>query len=556
MSFSQVGRATDVNLFKLRQQCQVDTSGSGCHVSDEQREATRSKVRFDAEDKQDAASPKGALARAILERLQKKSGSVHKVATSSPSQASPLREGSPDQQRLQPAFMSLGFDAPWTSKFTMANTPGCLSRSNEQRPDPCSYQVQWNAVIDRIPSCDFKERPKHQSRHPRQHSPAAPRSVQGENASNQKPDSSREVEHGHQLDGVSYGGSFLTSVDLLDEHGIGRNRSRIISGSVGAEPEAAPQAEDLLEQDIKGYPKLRYPHWDFAKPQGRVPLIRADTLSAPGKYEIQWRAVEPAPRTGIAFHHALSRSDAVAALGHLALPAALHSEEKRSPGGCLPDRSRAKDLVRQRPRSVNDFSKDTPRPSLYPPKDYSVKDPAVEAEILHRALSFDIKFAEKCVRPRQDVAPLLEKMVPRGRGVVHGIRDQPDFVPAPKASTSKSGTDSLASLPSSLDYSRELSLCLSQSSSTPPKRKQMMTFDYYTQFQPTLAYNNFNHGHAPVRGAGPAFESKQGSLRERKANLAASFERKGFGPGFTAASQLPRQNRSYQALPNWTNELG
>merc|ERR1740117_2868842 len=48
--------------------------------------------------------------------------------------------------------------------------------------------------------------------------------------------------------------------------------------------EVSAPAKDLHEQDIRGYHKARYPHWDFAKTGGRKALL-PDTRLPPGKYD-------------------------------------------------------------------------------------------------------------------------------------------------------------------------------------------------------------------------------------------------------------------------------
>lgn len=566
--FSAVGRTTHIQINKLREQCQVDAAGNS--LSPEQLQAAaNAKVRFVADDKskQDESLNKGALARAIMEKLQMKTNSFGSDLGKDDSTTRKLRSraGSPDQQRLQPAFKSQGFDSPMTSKFTAANTSGIVSRFSGQRPDPGQYQVQWNSVLGRIPACDFQERPRHRSR---SHDSASPRSLPGSRA--ESPNEKLEMQRSQfPVPGARvHSSSFVTSVDLaddLEEPDWRRTRREALTSTAtslhifGLNQVSEPPA-DLTDQHAAAYRHLRSPTWDFAKNSGRKSVVAGDASLAPGKYDIHWSSLQPEVKTGVPFYKTLSRDAACAVMGHFTATAALLPKDRRSPGGVLIDRSWAKDGIRTRARSVSNFRKDTPRQELWAtPEQMYVDDPAVESIVLERQLSFDVISAECTIRSRASAGtPLLEKMVPRGKGFVRGIKDLPDLPhwksavghhePAPLR-------DPVHDEPHA--QSSELFGGSSRMSKSGMSKKCKGGFDFQTQYQPTLAYNNFNHGHAPVRGAGPAFESK---LSGRKRQIALSFIRKGLGPGFSHGTekpvpQLDRQHRSYHALPNWQNEI-
>merc|ERR1711865_622534 len=122
---------------------------------------------------------------------------------------------------------------------------------------------------------------------------------------------------------------------------------------------------DLLDQDIKGYPKLRYPEWDFGVNAPRKALIPNDAMGEPGKYfGYSLDCIKPKVSDKcIGFGKALSRSTCVSTMGYSAPPAILHPEVKRT-RGLLPDRSRGKDHVRNRITHVNDFDRELDRPPL------------------------------------------------------------------------------------------------------------------------------------------------------------------------------------------------
>merc|ERR1719409_1210577 len=152
---------------------------------------------------------------------------------------------------------------------------------------------------------------------------------------------------------------------------------------------------DLLEQDIKGYPKLRYPCWDFEANAARKPLIPTDAMGEPGKYDYTLDCVRPVPKNGIGFGKALPRSVCVSTMGYSAPPAVLHPEEKRT-RGILPDRSRGKDAVRHRITHVNDFDREMARPPLLTGAAqtfHDENDPAACEAVLKREMTFEAETA-------------------------------------------------------------------------------------------------------------------------------------------------------------------
>jgi len=182
---------------------------------------------------------------------------------------------------------------------------------------------------------------------------------------------------------------------------------------------------DLLQQDIKGYPKLRYPHWDFGKQTERPPLIKLDQLSEPGKYDYSVDVVKPVPKGGVPFDKALPRSACVTTMGYSAPKAILHPEEKRSPGACLPDRSLHKDIVRRRITNVNDFDTELPRPPLLTGAAtvyHDESDPIACESVYHREYSYDPEVADRSSTHRRDIAPGYARMLGRSRSSVQGLR--------------------------------------------------------------------------------------------------------------------------------------
>jgi len=181
---------------------------------------------------------------------------------------------------------------------------------------------------------------------------------------------------------------------------------------------------DLLDQDIKGYPKLRYPRWDFDASVPRGPLIKADSLGEPGKYDYSLDCIKGVPKNGIGFGKALPRSVCVSTMGYSAPCAVLHPEGKRTRGE-LPDRSRAKNAVRHRITHVNDFDKELPRPPLPVPQGsmYHDENDRAACEAVHcRLMTYDADVADVKVTHRRDIAPKYDRMLGRGRDAVQGNR--------------------------------------------------------------------------------------------------------------------------------------
>eukprot|EP00438_Fugacium_kawagutii_P009021 Skav202956 [mRNA] locus=scaffold2274:78405:98726:+ [translate_table: standard] len=181
------------------------------------------------------------------------------------------------------SFLSTGiYDGPWSSKFTASKSPGALNRwKSDQRPDPAWYKVQYNMVIGRTKGPDFRERALRQSSDPP--GPLA----------------------------------------LCD---------------APTSPKNVPQNGPWPQQ---GYPKQRFPAWDFTKSLGRKPLLEND-VAAPGKYDPNYSAVRGKVPSGVGYERQLPRDSADGLLGHFAPQAVLHPDAKRFPGGVRFDTSTAK----------------------------------------------------------------------------------------------------------------------------------------------------------------------------------------------------------------------
>jgi len=369
--------------------------------------------------------------------------------------------------------------------------------------------------------------------------------------------------------------SFLTAIESLEEMApsslatpktlhtpaaptplepMGRTCARGELGRIGRvhvlAHEVTHPSENLLQQDMIAYPKnQRPPAWDFEKSLDRPPLVKPDSMSEPGQYDVRWGCVERTPRSSVAFEKAEPRRLSAGALGHGALEGTLQPDSKRAPGGAVRDTSKAKDAVRARAVHVNDFARELERPSLAPPAHHhDASDPVACEAVLSRELSFDAKRAEEVVRNRHDLAPDFSTMLSRGRHAVQGVRAlQEDR--GVRGAVGLGFDKSTGSEDSAASQAKQKGPSSSQERPDPGPR-----FDAQTLFQQTNTQNNFVRGRPPLYGAGHMYDRKWSALRKKPTTI--HFKRTA-PQGFTGHSKLggplvTRQNRTYEALPTWT----
>lgn len=308
--------------------------------------------------------------------------------------------------------------------------------------------------------------------------------------------------------------------------------------------EVSYPSEDLPEQDIRGYHKLRYPRWDFAHAKGRGPLTDPDGYSCPGKYDVNDSAVKPRATGFVEFDRVMPRSSSVVGLGHIAPEAVLHPEEKRAPGACVKDRSRAKDSVRHRITNVNDYDRDLGRapPARY--KDYhDTRDPVACESVLRFEMEYDADKADRGTTRRRDIAPSYSAMLPRGKDAVQGNRGLSHDLGV-------RGSVGLGFHETSVQRERDPLQRECRKADGARERPDVgPVFEHYTTYQTTTALNNFVHGSAPVQGSGPKYQPRPSPLRRAGAR---PFERQAEA-GFTGRTRLggPRvaqEERAHEAM--------
>jgi len=582
--YSVVGRQSEFEIEHLRHQCEDQGHGKAkqkgaavAKTSDGSKVGSSSALSF----------PGGDLARAIQEKLRSKLDPKKEGLVAGAEKGKTVNFALVESQKLGAAataperqvfptssFAGPGFyDSPWTNKFTASHSPGALNRWNEQRADPCQYQVQHSLVLNRHPAWDFNQRPRHKSR-------KRPQSVGDRDSEGDADSSPASPEH---TGGRDLGSSFLTGVDLseeLDADQVRAARRSPSSGSVARQQgntylaKAVPRgplgkigrrhvtmqevsypAEDLNVQDIKGQPKLRYPEWDFGKDKGRGPLMKKqDHIMPPGKYDVNYGPVTGKVKIGIPFDSALARSATTGQLGHFAPVGALQTDEKRFPGGCLPDRSRTKDVCRDRVTNVNDFQRELARPNLPPASQeyHDTEDPVACERTLRQQMTYDADHADWYVTSRRDIAPGYAKMLSRGKEAVQGNRAlQTDLGVRGSVGIGFTQTTGQATCSVERLEGRKSSDAYTRPDIGP-------VFDHYTEFQPLSVKNNFNHGYAPVHGSGPRYNPKFSHLQ--KPLVGGAFKREVSCPGFSKQASIRgpkvlRQSRAYEALPGWNEEL-
>lgn len=436
-------------------------------------------------------------------------------------------------------FAGPGKDAAYASKFTAGLDILATKREEVIKPHCCHYTPQHTAGQGRPPAWEFGGRRPTQ---PRKRATSEARAARG------RPEDD---------DGESK--AFLTGIDTEEPSTLelakpkaemtafARNTGFGDLGKIGRihvlGHEVSHPADDLLQQDIKGQPKLRYPEWDFAKPQARKSFARDETL-APGHYDVKWAAVHGRPRIGVQYDKALSHSDTpLQNLGYSAPAAVLHAAWHQAPGGCVPDnRSYAKDSIRQRIVNVNDFDRELARPNLPPAsKEYhNPRDPVASAVALANQLSYDADMADLAVTRRRDIGPSFGTMLPRGKAAVQGNR-------ALSSDTAVRGAVGLGFATTERERKRSVeegearALVRSRSDVSCP------TFARPVFYMQTHSKNNFAVGSAPKSRVGkvfggPGLDSKQGSIRKPGASFktATGFSRKAPAPGLCATTTLGR----------------
>lgn len=620
--YSEAGRKTEFEISHLRSRCQLDDGEGHDHVashgagdsvpvanqkpklsrtdeSSSRLSKTAGQLRVEAAVKETAAKAlqeerrnppdktpvaNSELARAISEKLNQKLAASGKLASTGTgagfnergatfSSTVTSHSRSPAKKVMRPSRSFAGpefYDGPWASKFTAQSSPGALNRWNEQRPDPLWYKVQYGSVLDRQPAADFSEHPKHEprprSRNHAHDSAASPNKgdhtfaltgVDGEEDSPRDVRAEMEAERAARREQLAMSNSsrppsagYHAKTPNWDEYGKMRvGRYLDVHYNKVSYP-----AKDLNQQDIKGYPKMRYPEWSMEHTMGHQPLTKADNLMPPGKYDVNFSAVRGKILSGVAFDRALMHSQSDGQLGHFAKEAILHTDESRFPGGVTQDRSRGKDIVRHRITHVNDFLRELPRPNLPPAShEYHDKDDPVACETtLHNQLSYDADAADVYVTHRRDIAPGYERMLSRGKEAVQGIR-------ALQSDLGVRGSVGLGFTETTGQATKSVQKLEGRTVNAEYQRPDIgPVFEQYTQFQPLCMKNNYNHGHAPVCGAGPRYEAKHAPLQ--KARVEASFKRQAAAKGFTrqavlGGTKVARQSRVHEALGDWSNHL-
>eukprot|EP00440_Ansanella_granifera_P016180 gb/GFBE01017576.1/.p1 GENE.gb/GFBE01017576.1/~~gb/GFBE01017576.1/.p1 ORF type:complete len:646 (+),score=119.56 gb/GFBE01017576.1/:1-1938(+) len=614
--YSETARATEFEISHLRARCEdlePDSSATVRHKPDRAsqevsmarliltagqtrvQEAMKVKASNAAKEMKEESEqpekpcPQGDLARAIQEKLGKSlaaftytgqgtvgsgTGALEKrvnFASQSPDASptgKPARPQRPTRSFSTPEF----YDGPWTSKFTAAKSPGALNRWNEQRPDVGHYKIQYGMVLDRQPAADFAEHPKHKPRSREQahisdlhvggaDDPTSPMDAGGDGtfsltgidseADSPRARAARRQQETAQTPGSRSGTpGYLEKTPNWDQYGKMRvGRYLDVHYNSHTEP-----AKDLYQQDIKGYPKQRPPEWDMEKPLGRQPLMKSEDSAAPGKYDVKWGAVRGKVLSGVPFDRALHRSQTDGQLGHFAPMGALQADEKRFPGGVTQDRSRTKDVVRDRITHVNDFDRELPRPNLPPAShEYHDKsDPVACEATLRNQLTYNADAADVYVSHRRDIAPGYERMLSRGKSAVQGLRSlQSDLGVRGSVGLGFIETTGQASKPVERLEGRASNAAFTRPDIGPK-------FEQYTQFQPLCMKNNFNHGHPKVMGAGPRYEPKHAPLQ--KARVEMQFKRK-VAAGFTskasaAGPKVSRQSRAQEDSANRGPSMG
>eukprot|EP00913_Durusdinium_trenchii_P003069 g2838.t1 len=489
----------------------------------------------------------GDLARAIQEKIGQK------LAAERQAQESPTSPKSPKKLGRKKTFVTrcqLLKTNTMSSKFTASKSPGALNRwKSDQRPDPAWYKVQYNMVHGRPRVPDFGERARHRSAPLAlcDHAPTSPKQAQGTfgltSIDVDMDDDWRYDDIKMQPEGA--GGSYIAKALNWDQY----NNLR-----VGRHPQlhfnrVTEPAKDLHLQDIKAYPKQRFPEWDFTKSLGRRPLAEND-VAAPGKYEVNYSAVRGKVPSGVSYDRALPRELADGLLGHFALQAVLHpdaaSQAKIRRHSCSRSFGREsvlargltllQDFIRHRITNVNDFDKELSRPPLRAPAEYhDTSDPVACEVTLRRQMNYNADVADLCVAHRRDMAPEYDHMLPRGKASVQGLR-------ALQTDVGVRGSVGLGFIETTGQRTLPVEQLEGRNSNAAYHRGDVgPKFDHRTLFEALCLETNFTQGHPIVHGD---FEKKPPPLK--KAKVEAEFKRqavKGFTKGVKGLPEKPPEAR-------------
>jgi hypothetical protein len=567
--FSSLGRTTAFEIENLQDQLNLPKTGAGSHDHDADespskavaKKSSKSKVHSkagagDTQDNVQPQTPAGELAKAIQEKLRSKNKAEDAKASKQDPNAS---KGLPTEksETLTAHFSGEGKEGNWASKFTASYDIGSINHRNEQRPDIAWYKIKHDSVLDRPPAWDFKARKKHMplakpeedpSKSP--HAFLTSTDINDPEAVAALTSRQRSMLRDAMGEGLQKPKQNGTAMGLNSERGmLGRVPSARIH--IHAHEVSCAGDSDLLEQDIKGYPKLRYPRWDMDANSARGPLVPADSMGEPGKYDYSLDCIKGVPKSGIGFGKALPRSVCVSTMGYLAPGAGLHPEQKRTRGE-LPDRSRAKNSVRLRVTNVNDFDTELPRPPLPVTQGGTYHDTSDRAacESVHlRAMTYDADAADVYVTHRRDIAPKYDRMLGRGRDSVQGIRALSHDL-AVRGSVGLGFITTKSMVEHSVDQREARGAVAGKENPNIGPKLDHTTYNVHNTVTERML-----RGRPLVRGSG--VDAKYGPLKQKQNRiLANAYKRSGSLPGFESCSRfggtrILAGSRSSSAIAGW-----
>lgn len=492
----------------------------------------------------------GALARSISEHILRKSSAAGNLEDAhfgkpsfgnSKSSASLLGRTAQEDDVASPkataAFPACGMESPqWCGPDRRRPNPLQQSKlKHEQRPAVGAYNPRHDQVLERQPAWRMEGRGR---------SVFDTGDIQEESATAFLTGVDVET-----VDPTTLTARQRSSLGLVDRpiavhfEQMGLATERGMLGKIGRKHVVRNAqsgiAKDHLTQDMKTR-NSRYPEWNIEATRGHANLypVNNDTTDA-GKYDISYNAVEGKMKSSIGFNKAIGRTACVDTLGHIAPPAVVHPEHKRSPGACLPDRSFYKDSVRFRHVLVNDFAKELPRPPLLSSaKEYhDKKDPDACAEKLRHELAYVAEVADRYCTHRRDIGPSLDRSIPRGKAAVQGSR-------ALSSDLGVRGAVGLGFVETTSQ--REHTVEQRESRASDGVRMRPDTgpvFDHYTVNPPSYASTD----------SAPTKKHAKVAPLHKKDN--SEFKRRAVSAGFVAKvsvktpSMASRRNRTHECLP-------
>lgn len=288
--------------------------------------------------------------------------------------------------RPSPAFVSHGMQKEVYCESARAQFKRFVAPAQHKNPELGRYAATHTLVHERSLSCTFGMREKHSSRKVAEDLP--------DNCLG--PESLLENCFSRSASASTLFGRSKYSLEQMSVQTPRPELSKIAGIKLH---EVSCPAVDKDDQDKKTSVIPRSPTWDIGIYLPRKDLVKKDFWE-PGKYEIQYTAVQNQPRTGMGFEREMSREE------RSKTTPIVKGILRKEGLATQPDRGlyRGGPQVRERIKNVRNMSQDTDRPPLTKRAAvyYDESNPEVVSATLKREMEFDSSTVDHAVVSRRD----------------------------------------------------------------------------------------------------------------------------------------------------------